>query len=189
MRVLLLLAALCATGQALDNGAALTPPMGWNSWNHFGGGVSSQIMRDTASRLVDLGLAKVGYVHVNSDDCWLNRNRSADGSMVPTDKFGGSAGMLNLLNHLHSMGLKFGLYGAAGEPRPAARLSPQAPHQDRRAAPQRRQRRCHDGRRPAAAQDQEGGRHVIGHAIEDPLPLPPDRTNKYVVEEKGGRRV
>ena len=121
MRVLLLLAALCATGQALDNGAALTPPMGWNSWNHFGGGVSSQIMRDTASRLVDLGLAKVGYVHVNSDDCWLNRNRSADGSMVPTDKFGGSAGMLNLSNHLHSMGLKFGLYGAAGETTCASR--------------------------------------------------------------------
>ena len=37
---------LVGAGGALgyNNGVAVTPPMGWNSWNHFAGGVSAEVL-------------------------------------------------------------------------------------------------------------------------------------------------
>ena len=54
----------------LDNGLARTPPMGWNSWNHFGCDVSSQLIRETADAMVASGLRDAGYQYVVIDDCW-----------------------------------------------------------------------------------------------------------------------
>ena len=34
------------------NGLALTPPMGWNSWNKFGCNINEQIVRDSADAIV-----------------------------------------------------------------------------------------------------------------------------------------
>jgi alpha-galactosidase len=48
----------------------LTPPMGWNSWNHFGCNISENLIKKTADALVKSGLAAKGYVYVNLDDCW-----------------------------------------------------------------------------------------------------------------------
>jgi len=57
--------------------AADRRPMGWNSWNHFGGGVSAKIMKGTADAFLSRGLAAVGYEYVNTDDGWLNLKRNA----------------------------------------------------------------------------------------------------------------
>src|SRR3954453_22215627 len=51
------------------NGLALTPPMGWNSWNHFACNVNEQVIRDTADALVRSGMSGAGYRYVVIDDC------------------------------------------------------------------------------------------------------------------------
>jgi len=52
----------------LDNGLARTPPMGWNSWNHFHCNVSAQLIRETADAMVSGGLRDAGYQYVVIDD-------------------------------------------------------------------------------------------------------------------------
>lgn len=59
-----------AVGYSLDNGMGLTPPMGWNSWNHFGCKINEELIKQTADVLVSTGLAAKGYKFVNLDDCW-----------------------------------------------------------------------------------------------------------------------
>lgn len=96
---------------ALDNGVGLTPPMGWNSWNHFGCGINENLIKQTADLLVSTGLAAKGYKYVNLDDCW-QASRDGKGEIVPDKNF--PSGMLSLSNYIHSKGLKFGLYSDAG---------------------------------------------------------------------------
>ncbi|KAM1416966.1 hypothetical protein ACFXTO_020836 [Malus domestica] len=54
----------------LANGLGLTPPMGWNSWNHFHCKIDEKVIKATADALVSTGLSKLGYTYVNIDDCW-----------------------------------------------------------------------------------------------------------------------
>ena len=91
---------------------AKTPPMGWNSWNKFGCDVSEQLVRDTADAMVSSGMKAAGYQYVVIDDCW-QVERGADGRIVPDPKRFPS-GMKALADHVHSKGLKFGLYSDAG---------------------------------------------------------------------------
>ena len=55
--------------QALNNGLALTPPMGWNSWNNFGCNVSDTLIRGMVDAMVTSGMQAAGYQYVNIDDC------------------------------------------------------------------------------------------------------------------------
>ena len=94
-------------------GLALTPPMGWNSWNHFGCSIDEALIHETADALVKSGLRDAGYVYVNLDDCWqISRDERGDIQADPA-KF--PSGMKALGEYLHSRGLKFGLYSDAGE--------------------------------------------------------------------------
>jgi alpha-galactosidase len=67
--------------QALDNGVARTPPMGWNTWNTFGCNINETLIRQTADSLVTSGLKDVGYEYLTVDDCWFNPNRDASGNL------------------------------------------------------------------------------------------------------------
>ncbi|CAL9754786.1 unnamed protein product, partial [Musa acuminata subsp. burmannicoides] len=49
----------------LANGLGMTPPMGWNTWNHFYCDINETIIRESADALVSTGLAKLGYRYVN----------------------------------------------------------------------------------------------------------------------------
>ena len=49
---------------------ALTPTMGWNSWNCFGLEVSSEKVKIAADALVKSGLADHGWSYINIDDSW-----------------------------------------------------------------------------------------------------------------------
>lgn len=92
---------------------ALTPPMGWNSWNHYGCQIDQALIEKTADALVSSGLRDAGYVYVNIDDCWQGE-RDAHGDIQPDAKrFPG--GMKALGDYLHQRGLKFGIYSDAGE--------------------------------------------------------------------------
>ena len=98
---------------ALRNGAASRPPMGWNSWGHFRGGVSAQVLRDQADAMVALGLRDAGYRTVNTDDGWLEVTRSAEGRLVPASNFpGGEAGMRKLSGYLHARNISLGIYNS-----------------------------------------------------------------------------
>jgi len=69
--------------QALDNGLAKTPPMGFNDWNSFGCNVDEQLIKQTADLFVSSGLKAAGYQYVNIDDCWLQSSRDASGNLQP----------------------------------------------------------------------------------------------------------
>lgn len=49
---------------------AQTPPLGWNSWNTFGGEIHEDLIRETADAFVREGLKDAGYEYVVIDDLW-----------------------------------------------------------------------------------------------------------------------
>ena len=111
--VIAVLILVCGNVQAQKaDGLALTPPMGWNSWNHFGCNIDEKLIRETAEALVDTGLRDAGYVYVNIDDCW-HGERDADG-LIHADKQRFPSGIRVLADFVHSRGLKLGIYSDAG---------------------------------------------------------------------------
>jgi alpha-galactosidase len=95
-----------------DNGLARTPPMGWNSWNHFGCDVSAKLIRDVADAMVVSGMRDAGYQYVTIDDCWQVA-RDAKGVIV-ADSARFPGGIKPVADYVHSKGLKFGIYTDAG---------------------------------------------------------------------------
>ena len=94
------------------NGLALTPPMGWNSWNKFGCNVNEQLIRRTADAMVDSGMKDAGYLYVVVDDCWQG-SRDGHGDIQPdAQRF--PSGIKALADYVHGKGLKFGIYSDAG---------------------------------------------------------------------------
>ena len=92
---------------------AKTPPMGWNSWNTFGSNINEQLIFEIADAMVDKGYRDAGYEYLVIDDCWSLRERDRDGKLVPDpEKF--PHGMKFVADYVHSKGLKFGMYSAAG---------------------------------------------------------------------------
>ncbi|MCB0572291.1 MAG: glycoside hydrolase family 27 protein [Phaeodactylibacter sp.] len=92
---------------------ALTPPMGWNSWNTFETDINEQLVKDIADAFVSYGLKDAGYEYIVLDDGWMARERDEAGNLVADPvKFPG--GMKALADYIHARGLKFGLYNCAG---------------------------------------------------------------------------
>jgi alpha-galactosidase len=103
---------LAQPAQALENGLARTPQLGWNDWNSFGCNVSDALVRQTADVMVSSGMAAAGYKYVNIDDCWSTMSRSG-GNLVPDPrKF--PNGMKSLADYVHGKGLLLGIYSSAG---------------------------------------------------------------------------
>ena len=75
----MLLIALLGGAAALDNGLGRVPAMGWNTWNKFACDISEDLIKQTADKIVELGLDKVGYKYVNLDDCWMQKKRDSRG--------------------------------------------------------------------------------------------------------------
>jgi alpha-galactosidase len=92
-----------------DN-SALTPPMGWNSWNCFGCDVTEANVRAAADAMVASGLNNHGWTYINIDDCW-EAGRDAEGRILSNEKF---PDMKALTDYVHSKGLKIGLYSSPG---------------------------------------------------------------------------
>ncbi|XP_039115106.1 alpha-galactosidase 3 [Dioscorea cayenensis subsp. rotundata] len=97
----------------LNNGLALSPQMGWNSWNFFACNINEAVIKETADALVSTGLADLGYNYVNIDDCWSSLLRNAEGELVPDPKTFPS-GIKALADYIHRKGLKIGIYSDAG---------------------------------------------------------------------------
>ncbi|XP_028756562.1 alpha-galactosidase-like [Neltuma alba] len=97
----------------LDNGLGRTPPMGWNSWNHFGCRIDENFIKQTADAMVSTGLASLGYRYINIDDCWSEATRNSRGNLVPKRSTFPS-GIKALADYVHAKGLKLGIYSDAG---------------------------------------------------------------------------
>lgn len=103
----------------LDNGVALTPPMGWMSWQRYrcitdcgnfpNECISEQLFKDAADLIVRNGYKDVGYQYIIIDDCWLEKNRTEDGKLQ-ADKKRFPNGIKHLSDYIHNLGLKFGIY-------------------------------------------------------------------------------
>ena len=96
----------------VGNTIALTPPMGWNSWNCWGLTVSQDKVLSSARALIEKGLADYGYSYINVDDAWQAEKRNADGTIAVNAKF---QDMKGLGDWLHKHGLKFGIYSSPGD--------------------------------------------------------------------------
>ncbi|ORY08943.1 glycoside hydrolase superfamily [Clohesyomyces aquaticus] len=108
-------AGLSGVVSAINNGLAITPPMGWNNWNAFGCDVSENLLLSTSQQILSLGLRDLGYNYVVLDDCWQDpRGRDQNGKLQPeASKF--PSGLKSISDHLHRQGFKYGMYSSAGE--------------------------------------------------------------------------
>jgi alpha-galactosidase len=107
--------ALQSPAAAIDNGLARTPPMGFNNWNSTWcrAEFNEAMIKGIADLFVDKGLKAAGYQYVNLDDCWAQRQRDAQGNLVP-DLTRFPNGIKALADYVHGKGLKFGIYTSAG---------------------------------------------------------------------------
>jgi alpha-galactosidase len=115
VKILVAIFSLLVTSSLLaaqDKPLALTPPMGWNSWNKFGCNVSEDLIRQMADAMVKSGMKDAGYQYIVIDDCW-QVERDASGNIVPDAK-NFPSGIKALADYVHSRGLKFGIYSDAG---------------------------------------------------------------------------
>jgi len=103
---------------------ALTPPMGWNSWNCFANAVTAEKVKAATDAFVNSGLIQHGWSYINIDDFWEQNpgamasdpslggpGRDAQGRMVPNPRF---PDMKALADYVHGKGLKIGIYSSPG---------------------------------------------------------------------------
>jgi alpha-galactosidase len=105
-----------------DDALALTPPLGWNSWNAWGNTVTAEKVLASAEGMVRSGLNRQGYTYINIDDVWegglkparpydLAASRDANGDPTTNERF---PDMKGLVDRIHALGLKAGLYSSPG---------------------------------------------------------------------------
>ena len=96
---------------------ALTPPMGWNSWNCWGLTVDEEKVVASAKVFKDKGLLDHGWSYINIDDGWEIKGdssapkRNVQGDIISNEKF---KDMKRLGDRVHALGLKFGIYSSPG---------------------------------------------------------------------------
>lgn len=100
-----------AYAQKFEN-LALTPPMGWNSWNGFGCNVNEQLIRETADAMAANGMKDAGYQYLVIDDCWHGARDASGAIQANAEHF--PSGMKALGDYIHAKGLKFGIYSDVG---------------------------------------------------------------------------
>lgn len=114
--------ARCKLKLVVGDTIALTPPMGWNSWNCWGCAIDEQKIRHAAEAMVSSGLIHHGWQYINIDDCWMKKldsddpivggpTRDACGRILTNARF---PDMKALTDHIHGLGLKVGVYISPG---------------------------------------------------------------------------
>lgn len=89
---------------------ALTPPLGWSSWNCWGLLIDEDLVRETAKSMVDNDLVNYGWSYINVDDGWQGVRGGKHHAIQPNpEKF---KDMKGLIDELHAEGLRFGIYSA-----------------------------------------------------------------------------
>ncbi|KAF9010268.1 glycoside hydrolase family 27 protein [Cyathus striatus] len=97
----------------LDDRVGRLPVMGYNTWNAYWCNIDESLIIETAKLMKSLGLADVGYDHMNVDDCYAEKKRDWSGNIVANkERF--PSGMNFLTDQIHFLGMKAGIYGDSG---------------------------------------------------------------------------
>ena len=104
---------------------AASPPMGWNSWNHFARKIDDATVRAQADAMVSSGMRDAGYVYINIDDTWEGE-RDGQGFIHSNEKF---PDMKALADYVHGKGLKIGIYSTPG-PKTCAKFEGSYRHEE-----------------------------------------------------------
>jgi alpha-galactosidase len=104
-----------AAPAARSNGLALTPPLGWSSWNNFGEDIDEQLIVETIDAMVANGMRDAGYVYVNLDDGWQRYKGSRRDHPLEVDAKKFPRGVAWLADYAHERGMKLGIYSGPGQ--------------------------------------------------------------------------
>ncbi|NLX93985.1 MAG: alpha-galactosidase, partial [Clostridiales bacterium] len=99
--------------EKFENGAALTPPMGWSSWNAFRNTIDEDLLLDVAHAMKESGLVDAGYTYLNIDDCWQSSIRD-ENKKLQGDYEHFSKGIKSLVERVNPLGIKLGIYSSNG---------------------------------------------------------------------------
>ena len=91
---------------------ALTPPMGWSSWNAFGQTITQEKIEHIAKMLIKNGLNQHGFTYINMDDGWQGKRGGKYMGLQGNEKFP-DIGVL--IDTIHKLGLKVGIYSTPWE--------------------------------------------------------------------------
>ncbi len=109
------IAPVSVAAQALSNGLAKTPPLGWVSWNQFGDNINEALIVETVDAMVANGMRDAGYVYVNLDDGWQRHKGSRKDHPLEADPAKFPRGIRFLSDYAHGKGMKLGIYSGPGE--------------------------------------------------------------------------
>lgn len=99
--------------KSYGNGVALTPPMGWSSWNTFRRDINEKLILEVATAMANSGLKEAGYQYINLDDCWQSSERDENNRLV-ADYLDFPRGIRPLVDEINDLGLKVGIYSSNG---------------------------------------------------------------------------
>jgi alpha-galactosidase len=99
----------------ITNGLALTPPMGWSSWNGFGPDINETLIRTTIDDMDRLGFKDAGYKYIMLDDGWQRYKGSRLEHPLEVDPVKFPNGIKPIVDYAHSKGFKVGIYSGPGE--------------------------------------------------------------------------
>jgi alpha-galactosidase len=111
--ILLMLLGLTGLAPGWNNGICLTPPMGWNSYYHYGNNINENIIGWITNAMVTSGMRDAGYNCVLIDDAWMASSRDASGKLQ-SDPVRFPKGIKFLADFVHSKGMKLGVYEDRG---------------------------------------------------------------------------
>jgi alpha-galactosidase len=86
---------------------ALTPPMGWNSWNAYHASVTGENVIHAAHAMASSGLINHGWTYINIDDAWQKERGGPFNGIQPNEKF---PDFQKMCDEIHALGLKVGIY-------------------------------------------------------------------------------
>ncbi len=85
LTIFALIGLFAGSNRALDNGLALTPPMGWLTWQRYRceidcknypyDCISEELITRMAKLMVQDGWLERGYEYIIIDDCWPMKDR------------------------------------------------------------------------------------------------------------------
>src|ERR1700730_10642248 len=78
---------------------ALTPPMGWMTWNYFGEHINEGLIKEMADAMVSSGMIKAGYRYLMIDDGWQGGRDNKNNIIPDPVKF--PSGIKALSDYLH----------------------------------------------------------------------------------------
>ena len=89
------------------------PTMGWSSWNTYGVNINETLIRKQAAAMISKRLYEVGFQYINIDDGYFGgRDKDTGQLLIHPTRF--PNGLKDLVDYIHSKGLKAGIYSDAG---------------------------------------------------------------------------